>query len=318
MPRLFLCALALACLLPSAALADDPPANVVPPHIEGPVFEPGEVIGAIGSEWSGDVENALHLFQWFRCDSAGDDCVEIGDETDWSQYYVTSLDPGSTLRVRERVDSASATSDPVRIEAVRSVDLPLVSGDAVEGSTLTASDGTWDGRGETVSSSFSYQWRRCDWNGDACADVPGADSSSYVLGAGDVSGTLRVAVTASSPLGSSTAVSEQSAPVAYAEAPSLSEVPSISGDAVVGSTLSVSTGFWGERTGPLAFAYRWMRCSDADGEFCDWINGAESATYTPVEADIGSTLAVQLYATGLAGSASTWVGPTDFVQPLAP
>lgn len=294
----------------------DPPVNEVAPHIEG-VLEPEELIGPMDSEWSGSVDNVVHMFQWLRCDAAGDNCAEIGEESDWSGYYVTSLDPGHTLRVRETVTnpvgSDSVVTPPVYVEAVRSVTRPEVSGVAVEGSTLSASNGTWDGRGETVSSSFQYQWRRCDWNGDSCSNVTGANSASFVLGTADVGGTLRVAVTATSPLGSSTSVSEESPPIVYAEAPSLSEVPSISGDTLTGSTLSVSTGYWGAATGPLTFGYHWMRCSDADGEYCDWIDGAESSSYQLTAADLGSVMAVQVYATGLAGNSNTWVGPTDFV-----
>ena len=55
--------------------------------------------------------------------------------------------------------------------------LPVVSGTAEVGRTLSASSGSWSG---TAPISFAYQWRRCDSAGGACVDV-GANASSYVL-----------------------------------------------------------------------------------------------------------------------------------------
>src|SRR5215204_4881028 len=65
---------------------------------------------------------------------------------------------------------------------------PTVSGTATAGSTLTGSNGSWDG----VSLSFAYRWKRCDAAGNGCAAINGATSSSYALGAGDVGATLRI------------------------------------------------------------------------------------------------------------------------------
>ena len=74
----------------------------------------------------------------------------------------------------------------------------------VDGDTLLASVGTWTGS----PTGYSYQWQDC--NGGTCADIAGANSSTYVLGDNDVGGAVDVAVTAENAAGnSSPAVSDQ-------------------------------------------------------------------------------------------------------------
>src|SRR4029079_8776501 len=78
--------------------------------------------------------------------------------------------------------------------------LPTVSGSAVQGQTLSATQGTWS----NSPTGFAYQWRDCDGSGANCVDIPGATSSTYVLAASDVNSTVLVAVTASNAGGSTT------------------------------------------------------------------------------------------------------------------
>src|SRR3982751_3984372 len=82
--------------------------------------------------------------------------------------------------------------------------VPQISGTAKEGSTLTASNGTWS----NAPTSFTYQWRRCASDGTACGDITGATKATYTPVAGDVSHTLRVEVTGSNTDGKATATSQ--------------------------------------------------------------------------------------------------------------
>jgi hypothetical protein len=90
--------------------------------------------------------------------------------------------------------------------------LPVVSGVAQAGQTLSASTGSWTG---TPPLAYAYQWRQCDSGGVACTDV-GANASTYLLSAGDVGYTMRVIVTASNNAGSQGATSDQTAVVVAA------------------------------------------------------------------------------------------------------
>jgi hypothetical protein len=68
---------------------------------------------------------------------------------------------------------------------------PAVGGTAMEGGTLTASDGTWSG-----TPAFGHSWLRCGGDGAACAAIENATAASYKPAAGDVGHRLRVRVTA--------------------------------------------------------------------------------------------------------------------------
>src|SRR5262245_56665902 len=80
---------------------------------------------------------------------------------------------------------------------------PTISGQAREGNTLTANNGTW----ANSPSNFSYQWQQCDSNGGSCNSISGSTSKTYKVAQGDVDHTLKVAVTASNADGSNTATS---------------------------------------------------------------------------------------------------------------
>ena len=173
---------------------------------------------------------------------------------------------------------------------------PAISGTARDGDTLTASTGTWSGSGPIT---FSYQWRRCDSGGSACADIPSATGSTYVLTPADVGKRLRVRVTATNSAGPADA---ESAPSGQVEArpPAIAGTPSISGTTQDGSTLTAFEGAW-TGTPPIVFTYQWRRC-DSGGGGCNSIAGATGKTYVLTAADIGSRLKVRVTATNSAAA----------------
>jgi hypothetical protein len=91
-----------------------------------------------------------------------------------------------------------------------STSLPAISGTALQGQTLSASNGSWSG---TTPLTYAYQWQRCNSSGGSCAAVGGATGSTDLLGSGDVGFTMRVSVTASNSAGSATATSAATAVV---------------------------------------------------------------------------------------------------------
>ncbi|MGI8421757.1 MAG: hypothetical protein ACR2MU_05800 [Gaiellaceae bacterium] len=78
---------------------------------------------------------------------------------------------------------------------------PAISGNAVEGSTLTATTGMFDSN-STVT--YSFQFQRCASDGNSCAAIVGATKQTYVLQTADVGNRVRVAVQASNADGATT------------------------------------------------------------------------------------------------------------------
>jgi hypothetical protein len=84
--------------------------------------------------------------------------------------------------------------------------LPAITGEAIEGQVLSASEGTWSNE----PSGFEYQWELCDALGGSCASLSGEVGVTHALTAGDVGHTLRVVVSANGAGGSASAVSDSS------------------------------------------------------------------------------------------------------------
>jgi hypothetical protein len=171
---------------------------------------------------------------------------------------------------------------------------PTISGNAVDGATLNASQGTWTG---TQPISYSYQWQRCT---PTCTNIAN-QTAAYTVGGGDIGATLRVVVTATNAGGSASAPSVQTATV-VAAAPQNNGVPTISGTAQEGVTLQATNGTW-TGTQPISYAYQWRRC-DTAGQNCNSIGAPSTSSYTLVTADVGSTIRVAVTASNSVGSAT--------------
>jgi hypothetical protein len=104
-----------------------------------------------------------------------------------------------------------ATPPPAAVAAPRNTALPTITGEAVEGETLTASPGSWEG-----NPTFAYQWLRCSTALKGCQDISGATEVSYQLVRSDVGARLIVRVTARNAGGSSVFHSARTAKVAAA------------------------------------------------------------------------------------------------------
>jgi len=194
---------------------------------------------------------------------------------------------------------------------------PTVSGTPAQGQTLTGTDGTWS----NAPTSFAYQWMRCPASGGAadasdCAAIGGATTTAYVLAAGDVGSRLRFRVTATNADGSTAAASNATDTVtATAPGPPNTQLPTISGQAVVGQALTATQGTW-TGTG-LTFAYQWRRC-DTAGAQCTDISGATATTYTLVAADNGRTIRIEVTAKNATGETTVASAQTAVVTTAAP
>ena len=184
------------------------------------------------------------------------------------------------------------------VYAATNTALPTVSGTPRHNETLTASAGSWTG---TQPISYAYRWRRCDSGGGACADVAGATAESYVAQSADVGSTLRVQVTATNAGGSTVATSDASAAVTAA-APTSNALPTVTGTAQQGETLTGSNGTW-NGTSPFSYTYQWQRCNTS-GTGCVDVFAATGTTYALSVSDVGSTMRITVTASNSAGAST--------------
>lgn len=120
---------------------------------------------------------------------------------------------------------------------------------------------------------------------------------------GNVSNVVRRTFT----VGINTAVFEVSSQVEVA--PTNTLLPSISGIAQDGQTLTAITGAW---TGNPTFTYQWQADAAGDNNYVN-IGGATGGTYTVVPGDVGNSIRVQVTGTNGAGDAAAESGGTDLV-----
>jgi hypothetical protein len=206
---------------------------------------------------------------------------------------------------------AVAGAQAVRAAAPQSSSPPTISGQAREGRTLTASNGSW-GNSPT---SFAYQWQQCDGSGAGCNPISGATSKTYTVVSGDVDHELRVAVTATNADGSNSATSQPTDVVSSKSGPVNTAAPTISGTAKVGEELSAQNGTW--TGGVRSYAYQWQRC-DRNGASCTAVDGATGRVYGVRSADNGNTIRVVVTATNASGSTNAVSGPTGLVGGITP
>jgi hypothetical protein len=98
-------------------------------------------------------------------------------------------------------------------------------------------------------------------------------------------------------------------------APTNSSLPTISGTAAVGSTVTANPGTW-SGSAPITFQYQWSICG-SDGSACHTIPGATTQTYKFATADQGNTARVAVIASNGDGSNSATSAATARVAAAA-
>jgi len=195
---------------------------------------------------------------------------------------------------------ASATA-PVNTAA------PSISGTAKVGQTLTVSNGTWS----NSPTNYTYQWQRCS-SSTSCTDISNGVGQTYMVRQADGGMRLRAQVNAINADGKATASSALTAVVPATGAPVNTVRPSVTGNAVVGDTLTAETGTW--TNSPTSYSYRWVQC-DHFAASCVAIPGATGKTYGVRFADTFGTLRVDVTAKNSAGATTRRSTPSDVVEP---
>jgi streptogramin lyase len=301
----------------ASTIIGESPHNVHPPLLSSEDAVEGQQLSVTSGTWAGTPEVFVYTYQWLRCNSAGEDCVEISGASS-STYTPVTADVSHTLIARVIASNTagmtsafSAKSNPVLSGVPVNTSLPsLTPATPQQGVSESSSNGTWT----QSPTSYTYQWERCDGLGASCLPIASATSSTYTPTSEDVSNTLEIEVTATNSNGSSSASSAPSN-VVVPPAPVNTVAPSyFPPTPQQGVSESVSTGTWSNS--PTSFAYQWELCNASGGE-CSNIAGATSSSYTPVEGDVGHRLRAKVTATNAGGSAS--IAPaTPVVVPPTP
>ena len=165
---------------------------------------------------------------------------------------------------------------------------PTISGTAQVGETLTAgTSGIADTDGLS-NATFAYQWMADDGTSDT--DIQGATGPTYTLTADDAGKTVKVRVSFTDDAGNEETLTSVATDEVDARPNSpATGVPTISGTAQVGETLTASTSGIADADGlnNANFAYEWM-ADDSD------IAGATDSTYTLTPDELGKTIKVKV------------------------
>ena len=299
----------------------DPPSNQAQPTVEGPADLSGLQAADVGI-WSG--LPSAYSYQWQLCDDTGANCTDIAGATNSS--YLPSDDEigvGATLRVRIVATNGVGSSAPV--ESAPSTDAPLVvnkqqalrapgrgvHGAATVGQQLSTTNGIWT----NDPTGYTYKWQRCDSNGQNCTDISGATSPKYTVVSADLGFEIRSEVLAKNAVGPA-ATYAGSPPTSLVRpaplTPGFVSAPIVTGTALLGSTLSTTTGTW--TNSPTSYEYKWQRC-DNTGANCSDILNATSSHYTLAKADVGHEIRSEVRADNTYGPAQTYApsAPTSTV-----
>ncbi len=265
---------------PSASATPTPTQGALrpadPPVIEGAVRY-GSVLGFAEPRWRpGTVALA---YRWLR------DGVPITGATA-TTYRLSAGDVGHRMSVRvtgtkpgfETVTQRSAALGPVAPGALYPTPVPVYSGVAQVGETLTALPKQW-GPGEV---SFAYQWYRS--GKDADVKIDGATKAKYTLVAADLGHRLKVRVSGSRP-GFETVLRYSAWTSEVRPGVLTAGTPKLEGAVVSGNKLTAQPGAW--KPEGVAFTYRWYRSGLL-------ITKAAGRTYTLSGADVGSVITVKI------------------------
>ncbi|MDO6420578.1 DUF4347 domain-containing protein [Amphritea sp. 2_MG-2023] len=267
------------------------------PLISGSAEEDQTLTADISSISDVDGLSNSFSYQWQRS-ADGVNWSDLAGATN-ATYTLDDADVGQSLRVAVNItddqgfaegplvssatDAVSAINDPI-------VGLPLISGSAEEGQTLTADTGgisDVDG----LSNSFSYQWQRST-DGVNWSDLAGATNATYTLDDADVGQYLRVAVNITDDQGFAEGplVSSDTDAISAINDPIVG-LPLINGSATEDQTLTADTSGISDVDGlSNSFSYQWQR--SADGVNWSDLAGATGANYTLDDADVGQYLRV--------------------------
>jgi hypothetical protein len=191
--------------------------------------------------------------------------------------------------------------------------VPVITGTARTGQSLSATTGSWTG----TPTSWSYKWQRSLTSGGSLIDIAGATNPTYTVSEFDVGYFIKVSVSATNGIGTSSAASSLATGAVVDIAPSNTAIPAITGTARTGETVTSSKGSWSSApASSTTFAYQWKRANAVGGTYNN-IPSATDRTYELTDADIDKFIKVSVIATNSIGaSLASLSGATSIVVDL--
>ena len=190
-------------------LAASAPTNSGVPTIGGTARTGSTLTTTSTGTWSGSPTS--YSYQWQRSDTSGGVYTDIGLERA-SSYVVSDSDVGYFIRVAVVAtngigSSSAASSDPTTVVidiAPTNTALPVITGTARTGETLTSSKGSWTSA-PTASTTYTYQWKRASTVGGSYTNIVSATDRTYDLTDADIDKFIKVSVIATNSIGASSA-----------------------------------------------------------------------------------------------------------------
>jgi hypothetical protein len=185
-----------------------PPATSSAPTITG-IARTGETLTTSNGTWTGTPTS--YSYQWQRSATSGGVYTNIASATS-NTYVVSDTDVGYFIKAAvvatNGVGSSSAALS-VETSAVTDIvpinrTIPVISGTARTGSTLTTTTGTW-ASAPNASTTYSYQWKRANTSGGTYNNIASATDRTYELTDADIDKFIKVSVIATNGIGASLA-----------------------------------------------------------------------------------------------------------------
>ena len=185
------------------------------------------------------------------------------------------------------VPGPATQSQEAQVENSPATGLPTITGTATVGNTLSVSMADVSDSNGLTGASHSYQWMADD------LDIQGATGATYTLADGDEGKAIRVRVSFADDAGFSESVTS-AATAAVSAAPaaansSATGLPTISGTAQVGQTLTADTSAIADEDGlsNVSYDYQWMAAGYN-------IDGATGSSHTLTASQQGQTITLSV------------------------
>jgi hypothetical protein len=264
---------------PTSAVSDITLSFTSAAAISGSAQE-GHVLTAVAGTLN-DPDASITSYQWTR------DGVIVSTSAFPSTYTVTEADEGHVLALVETAIDAdggpttTSTSAPTAtvVDVFPAPAKPTVSGNTVEGQTLTASSVT---TGSDEALNIAYQWQSASTVSGTYTNISGATASTYTLQETDENKFIQVAETFTDDTGQSTTLTSTPIGMVVDFIPTPA-TPTVSGNAIEGQTLTASSVTTGSDEA-LSIAYQWQSATSANGTYTN-ITGATASTYVLQETD---------------------------------